>query len=191
MKSGSSVLRAAYKGFSLQVLDWQAIVEQNGPRVWQTAYRLLGDHTDAVDCFQETFLAALQISQAQQVRSFPALLMRLATTCAIDRLRERGRCHLRCSDLDNWEDVASEGPEPPVCIETQELGQRLRQALTQLAPLEASAFCLRYLNDMSYREIAKELKMTTSATGVLLHRAKAKLRERLEAGAIERDEIAL
>ena len=187
------MLRAAYKGFSLQVLNWQAIVEQNGPRVWQTAYRLLGSHADAADCFQETFLAALQVSQGQQVRSFPALLTRLATTCAIDRLRERGRCHLRCSDLDNWEweDVASEGPEPPACIETQELGQRLRQALTQLAPLEASAFCLRYLNDMSYREIAKELKMTTSAAGVLLHRAKAKLRHRLQAGAIERDEIAL
>jgi RNA polymerase sigma factor (sigma-70 family) len=57
--------------------------------------------------------------------------------------------------------------------------------LTELPPRQAQAFCLRYLNDMSYRQIAKELGIKTNAAGVLLHRARAKLRESFELSAKE------
>jgi len=33
------------------VYDWQLIVNEQGPLVWQTAYRLLGNEADAADCF--------------------------------------------------------------------------------------------------------------------------------------------
>ena len=71
----------------LQVIDWQKIIKKHGPSVWKTAYRLLGDCTDAADCFQETFICALEVSRRQHVRNFSALLARLATSRAIDRLR--------------------------------------------------------------------------------------------------------
>jgi RNA polymerase sigma-70 factor (ECF subfamily) len=75
----------------LQVIDWQIIIEKHGPAVWQTAYRLLGNYEDASDCFQETFICALKVSNRQRVKNFPALLVRLATTRAIDQLRRRIR----------------------------------------------------------------------------------------------------
>ena len=50
--------------------DWPAIVRRHGPTVWRTAYRLLNDHADAADCFQETFLSALEMSRRQKVPSF-------------------------------------------------------------------------------------------------------------------------
>ena len=67
----------------MQVIDWQMIVKKHGPAVWQTAYRLLGNHADAADCFQETFVSALKVSRKQRVRNFPALLVRPVTTQAI------------------------------------------------------------------------------------------------------------
>ena len=73
----------------MQVIDWQGIVKKHGPLIWQTAYRLLGNHADAADCFQETFVSALQFSRRQRVRNFSALLAWLATARAIDRLRQR------------------------------------------------------------------------------------------------------
>lgn len=69
------------------MIDWQIIIKEHGPVVWQTAYRLLGNHADAADCFQETFVSALEFCQHQRVRNFSALLARLATTRAIDQLR--------------------------------------------------------------------------------------------------------
>jgi RNA polymerase sigma-70 factor (ECF subfamily) len=164
----------------LQVVDWQAVVEKHGPIVWQTTYRLLGNHADAADCFQEAFVGALEISRRQRVRSFPALLVRLATARAIDKLRQRVRrpnCHVDSADLAT---LPSTTPEPVQQAEQHELAARLRNALGQLAPQESQAFCLRYFNDMNYRQIAEELGMETNAMGVMLHRAKAKLRDYLQ-----------
>ncbi|MEJ2703700.1 MAG: sigma-70 family RNA polymerase sigma factor, partial [Sedimentisphaerales bacterium] len=73
------------------MVDWNTIIEEHGPAVWQTAYRLLGNHADASDCFQETFVSALGFCRRQRVRNFPALLARLATARAIDQLRRRFR----------------------------------------------------------------------------------------------------
>jgi len=42
--------------------DWREVVEQHGQVVWQTVYRLLGNHAEhASDCFQKVFLDAVQV----------------------------------------------------------------------------------------------------------------------------------
>ncbi len=162
------------------MIDWQVIIEEHGPAVWQTAYRLLGNSADAADCFQETFVSALQFTRRRRVRNFSALLRRLATARAIDRLRRRFRRANLCSALADSPDAPSTNPGPVQAAQQRELTDGLRESLSKLAPREAEAFCLRYLNDMSYRQIADELGVTTNAAGVLLHRARAKLRESFE-----------
>jgi len=173
----------------LQVYDWQLITEKHGPRVWQIAYRLLGNHSDAADCFQETFLAALEVSRRQHVRSLPGMLARLATTRAIDKLRQRGREERHHAVTQETRPDSKYDGNPAERAETTELSRRLRQAIGELPPQEAKAFCLRYFSEMSYRQIAKELKIKTGAAGVLLHRAKARLRENLATEAIPVDEV--
>lgn len=164
-----------YRENCLQAVDWQVIVKRHGPIVWQTAYRLLGNYADAADCFQETFVCAVQIWRRQRVRNFPALLSRLATARAIDQLRQRTRrSHTATKPTDPLA-VPSCNPDPAQQLQTAELAEKLRKAITQLPQQQAEVFCLRYLNDMSYRLIAKQLGIKTSAAGVLLHRARAKL----------------
>ncbi len=46
--------------------DWSQILKEHGDIVWRTVSRLLIDGTDAADCFQETFIAALEFSRNQQ-----------------------------------------------------------------------------------------------------------------------------
>jgi len=169
----------------LQVYDWQAIVNEQGPLVWQTAYRLLGNDADAADCFQETFLAAFEIAHAQRVRNLCGLLVRLATTRAIDRLRQRSRqvqhngAALTGADANN----ACVG-DPCAVAQQRELAAQLRQAIARLPPPESKAFCLRYVSGLSYRQIARELDISTNATGVLLHRVKRKLRKALQVAQV-------
>ena len=163
----------------MQVIDWQIIIEKHGAAVWQTAYRLLGNDSDAADCFQDTFVCALEVSQRQRVWNFSGLLTRLATTRAIDQLRQRFRQSKSCISAELTA-LSSKNPGPAQMAQQQELTARLRESLTQLPPQEAEVFCLRYLNDMSYRQIAKALGIKTNAAGVLLHRARAKLRQSFE-----------
>ena len=159
----------------MQVIDWQIIIKEHGPVVWNTAYRLLGNFADAADCFQDTFICALKVCESQKVRNFSALLTRLTTTRAIDQLRRRFRREQNNIILD--EGTVSSDSDPVKCVQQQELAVQLQKALAQLPLQEAQVFCLRYLNDMSYRRISKELNIKTNAVGVLLHRAKEKLRK--------------
>jgi len=182
----------------LQVIDWQLIIDKHGPTVWRIAYRLLGNHADAADCFQETFVSALQFCRRQHVRNFSALLARLATARAIDQLRRRFRRSSLAKGVSD--DAVSDAnraaqadlaavpcanPDPARKAQQQESVVRLRELLTQLPPREAQVFCLRYLDGMSYRQIAGALGINTNAAGVLLHRAKVKLRESFELSARE------
>jgi RNA polymerase sigma-70 factor (ECF subfamily) len=168
------------------VYDWQAIVNQHGPLVWQTAYRLLGNDADAADCFQETFLAALEISRAERIGNLCGLLVRLATTRAIDCLRRRSRRGRQAASSACGKDDGSNTCDPCTAAQQRELAGQLRDAIAHLPPPEGKAFCLRYLSNLSYRQIAQELDMSTNATGVLLHRVKAKLRDALEVAQINK-----
>jgi len=165
------------------VIDWQIIIKKHGPAVWQTAYRLLGNHADAADCFQETFVSALDFCRRHRVRNFSGLLARLTTTRAIDQLRRRFRRAQSETDFEDYSSVKSEYPCPSQHAQQKELTSMLRESLSELPPQEAQVFCLRYLNDMSYRQIAHELDIKANTAGVLLHRARAKLRKSFELSA--------
>lgn len=173
----------------METYDWQAVVKNQGPLVWQTAYRLLGDHADTADCFQETFAAAFEIASRQRVRNMAGLLVRLATMRAIDGLRRKSRREGHRAQAHRTHGTAGGGPDPLDEVEAQELSWKLREAIAQLAPQEGKVFCMRHLNEMSYRQIAKELNMKVNAVGVVLHRAKTRLRDALEAVRMEDEEV--
>jgi RNA polymerase sigma-70 factor (ECF subfamily) len=157
------------------MVDWEGIVERDGPAVWRTVYRLLGRRADAEDCFQETFLAALELWRREPVRHPRAALLRLATARAIDRLRWRYRQAGRETDAP-FDGVAHAGDGPSERAAANELSQRLRQALTFLPDKQADVFCLYALEGWSYSEVAEQLRISVEAVGVLLHRGRAKLR---------------
>jgi len=75
--------------------------------------------------------------------------------------------------------LVSQEADPRQEAEANELAERLRVALAQLPHDQADVFCLSCLDKLSYREIAERLNLTTNAVGVLLHRARQRLRELL------------
>ena len=175
----------------MQVVDWKIIIEKHGSIVWQTAYRLLGNHTDASDCFQETFICAFKVGQKQRIKNFPAFLSKLATTRAIDQLRKRFREAQNNTVNDYKEIVSHKNHDPANYIMKKELTLQLQKELAKLPLTEAQVFCLRYLNDMSYRQIAKELNIDTNTVGVFLYRAKEKLRKSFTALKNNKSEVIL
>jgi DNA-directed RNA polymerase specialized sigma24 family protein len=94
------------------MIDWASILAAHGSRVWRTVYRLLDHDADALDCYQETFLAALQIPQPQGIDDWSSFLVTLATRRAMDRLRQRYRSRTRCVALDAVPDPSREGDNP-------------------------------------------------------------------------------
>jgi RNA polymerase sigma-70 factor (ECF subfamily) len=161
------------------MVDWSHIVQQHGPLVWTTVYRLLRHDADAADCFQRTFLSALVLSRTQPIRNWPGLLQRLATARALETLRQRLRQAQRLQPLLADGAVPSSTPEPDQAAAVSELGDHLREALAELDARQAQVFCLICLDGLSYAETAEQLGLTVSHVGVLLNRARRGLRQRL------------
>ncbi len=156
--------------------DWDGILERHGRMVWRTAYRLLGRADEAQECLQETFLSAVQLSRRQRVRNWQALLRRLATARALDRLRARTRRERREENAAVLDTLADRRADPVETVQAADLASGLRKALAQLPPREAEVFALRFLEQMSYREIGRALGLKVNAVGVLLHQARDRLR---------------
>src|SRR5437588_8470688 len=156
--------------------DWSATVREFGPLVWRTAYRLLGNHADAADCFQRAFVSAVEVAAAGRVRNWPGLLRRLATARALEQLRQRRRAADRFAPLGDAPPPDPAAADPFDLAAAGELADRLRAALAALAPTQAEVFCLVCLDDLSYRDAADHLGITANHAGVLLTRARAALR---------------
>jgi RNA polymerase sigma-70 factor, ECF subfamily len=161
------------------MIDWNVLVRTYGAAVYGVAWRILGHAQDAEDVAQEVFAEASRQSNGMQVACWPALLRRMATCRAMDALRRR-RIAI---PLDRIE-LAGMSDDPPAVAAGHELQARLRTALAELAPREAEVFCLRYFEELSYRDIAESLGISPTAASTALYQA----RSRLEALLIEPDE---
>jgi RNA polymerase sigma-70 factor (ECF subfamily) len=159
-------------------IDWPVIVREQGPLVWRTAMRLLLNEADVSDCFQETFVSALEFAGRHRVANWAGLLQRIATARALDQLRRRMRERSRIMQPVT-EDVPWHGADPAQEAEAIELSDRLVAALATLPPTQSQAFCLRYLSGLDYAEIAKAMGISVSSAGGLIHRARAALEESL------------
>lgn len=158
----------------MEQTSWQNIMEEHGGLVWKVAYRLLGNEADAADCFQDVFLAAVKISRTQRIQNVPALMVRLTTTRAIDRLRGRTREH-QAKQRAGMHLRSLENHGPVHRAQQQELLENLRRALGQLPEAQAEAFCLKHFQNMSQKQIGRALGITANAAGVLVHRARVRL----------------
>lgn len=158
--------------------DWPGIVRDHGPLVWRVVYRLLSHEADAADCFQRTFLAAVELEAAEPVRNWEAALVRLATARALEQLRTRYRLRGRFVPLSG--EPAASGQEAARQVLADEFSDRLRVALTTIDPKQAEVFCQVYLEGRSNQQAAQALGITASYAGVLLQRARAALRQQLE-----------
>jgi len=165
--------------------DWKSIVRQYGQLVWHTAYRLVGNDADALDCFQEVFLGAVKVDRREPVGDWSALLRHLATARALDLLRRRYRRRDRIEPEVDPSVVISQEPGPRQEAEAGELAGRMRAALAELPAQQAEVFCLCRLDGMTYRDAATRLGVDTNQIGVLLHRACKRLRRQLASAGVD------
>jgi RNA polymerase sigma-70 factor (ECF subfamily) len=130
-------------------------------------------HADALDCYQETFLAAWRFAERQPVDDWAALLLSLATRRAVDCLRRRYR--RRVVALDSSSEPSSEADCPLRNVEAAELMARVRMGLARLPDKQADVFWLSCVEGLSHQRIADRIQVTPGEARVLLHRARMRL----------------
>lgn len=139
-------------------------------RVYGYCFYLLGDHHDAEDATERTFLAALGAIDGfrDEGASFRSWLFRIAHNELANSLRQRRR--RRTTPLEAHPEPMSDADPARLTGEADE-GRRLREAVSRLAGDRRQVIVLRFVDGLSSREIGAVLGRSEGAVRVLQHRA--------------------
>jgi RNA polymerase sigma-70 factor (ECF subfamily) len=160
------------------------LVEGYQTRVYNLAYRMLGNRDEAEEAAQEAFLRAYtHLHRYDPNRSFKTWLLSITSHHCIDRIRKR---HITWLPL--MEEIAvpmrfaNPSPNPEKIAIEHEREAHIQRMLNALSATDRAAITLRYWYDCSYEEIADALDLTVSAVKSRLYRARRTLAERVEQG---------
>jgi RNA polymerase sigma-70 factor (ECF subfamily) len=158
--------------------DWDALYADQLPRVYNYFRYRVGDGAVAEDLTSLTFEKAwvARNRYRRDLAAFSTWLMAIARNVAIDHYRRR-RDH---APLEAADHVAT-GDDPHRELERRESFDRLSRLLNALPERDQELVSLKYGAELTNRAIAKQLKLTETNVGTLLHRAVAKLRADWEA----------
>jgi RNA polymerase sigma-70 factor (ECF subfamily) len=149
--------------------------------VYSYSYYRVGNHHDAEDLTEQTFLQAYRhferARRESNGRPLRPWLIRIAHNLAANYHRDRSRRPTS----------ALESVEPPShphgtekVVEGREELRQVMDGLTGLPDDRREALIMRFALGMSNREIARALGRTDGATKVLIHRAIKQLEEQIE-----------
>jgi RNA polymerase sigma-70 factor (ECF subfamily) len=144
--------------------------------VFNVCYRILHEPGEAEDMAQETFIRAhARLGSFDPERPFGPWIRRVAANVCLNHLEAQRLT----TGLDDEKDLdESQGPEDQV--EVKERSAQIRRALASLPANYRAVVELRHYQEMSYDEIAGELKIPLSDVKSNLFRARKLLAEKLK-----------
>jgi RNA polymerase sigma-70 factor (ECF subfamily) len=165
-------------------LQFEAFMRDYQNMVFTTAYRLLADETEAQDIAQEVFLRAYE--RFAEIGGSPTVGGWLKTVtrnlCLNHLTRHRAR-RLLFSEMGSGDadagNPAEEFAAPDTLmpgIESAEQRGLLADALEKLPAAQRVPLVLHHLEDMSYDEIARSLKISLAKVRMDIHRGRLALR---------------
>lgn len=148
--------------------------------VYSYAFYSLGDHHDAEDATERTFLAALRGIGSFEDRgaTFRAWLFRIARNTIANSRRSRFRRRTAPLDALPEHPAAPDADPAGLTVRADEL-RAIRHALGALPEDRRQVVLLRFVEGLSARETGVVLDRSEGAVRVLLHRALRDLADRL------------
>lgn len=151
--------------------------------VYSYAYYRVGDHHDAEDLTEQTFLQAYRhFERAQREsrgRPLRPWLIKIAHNLAANLYRDRSR--KPSSPIDDTTSISTPRTTEEIVEGREELSHVLH-GVGKLPDDRREALIMRFALDMDNREIARALGRSEGATKVLIHRAIKQLEELLSEG---------
>jgi RNA polymerase sigma-70 factor (ECF subfamily) len=160
--------------------ELETLFEAHHDRVFRTAHRITGSPADAEDVLQTVFLRLVKGKESYDLsQNVEAYLSRAAINASLDLMRSRGRAKsVELSEADS-EALESKFQSPEAEHADRELQMLIRQAVARLGKTAGEMFVLRYYEGYENQEIAKMLDTSQMVVGVVLHRARTKLRKEI------------
>jgi RNA polymerase sigma-70 factor (ECF subfamily) len=158
---------------------FRVLVDRHQRVIYSLAFGMLGNAEEATDAAQETFVRAYaSLHRYKPNGHFGAWLRRIAVNLCLNQKRRPPTV-----SLDDVEEESCADDDPARIVLAKAQAQAVRRAMGGLPPEYRAVVVLRYLDGLSYRDIAQSLGVSVPTVETRLHRAKKMLQERL------RDEV--
>lgn len=167
---------------------FEQLVLRHQRRTFNVAYRILGDHDEALDLSQEVFMQAHRsLGQFRGEARFGSWLLAIAVNQCRNRLKSwKRRARSRHDSLSApigaaGSDLRRELPDPGTtafeALEGRQLEELVHEEMLHLDEEYRTVLVLRELQDVAYEEIARMLEVPIGTVKSRLHRGRTELRE--------------
>ncbi|GGL64493.1 RNA polymerase sigma factor SigW [Sporolactobacillus putidus] len=164
------------------------LVDRYKNSVFAICLRMVGNRQEAEDLSQETFIRAYKhIDQFDNDRNFSTWLFRIATNLSIDSLRRKKPSVSLDAELPGAEGLALKellsGGEtmPDEQIVRAEMEKIIQHEISLLPEKYRSAVILKYIEDLSLKEISEIMGIPVGTVKTRIHRGREMLRKHMAA----------
>jgi len=163
---------------------FRALLARYHTSIFRLSYYWAGNRDDALDLCQECLVHLYKVlGQFDNRYRFHVWMYKVCTNRCINWLKANRRAretvpfsHLTEQALD----LPDKSPGPADSVFHMEVRQKLLEAVQALPEKYRVPITLRYLEDLSYKEIAAVMGITLKNVEIRIHRAKKMLHEQLK-----------
>ncbi len=163
------------------------LVHRYERQIFSMAYRLAGDYDEAADLAQEAFLRIYRmLDRYDPQKKFFSWMYRVAQNSCLNTLNKRPHNVIPVENAEEY--LAPEGSdaaqtastaEPEQNYLNRELRQNIDEAIAQLRDNYREVVYLRYIEDLSYQQIAEICGLPVSTIETRLFRGRKQLQKNL------------
>ncbi|WCN38715.1 RNA polymerase sigma factor [Aneurinibacillus uraniidurans] len=152
------------------------LLEEIEHSVYRTAFYIVGNEQDAMDASQEALIRIYtKIDTYQEKAKFSTWVQRIVTNVCIDKFRKKKET----ISIDQHELMLYDKQNVEQEVERAGMAVEVREAIKRLPDHQRTIVTLRYMQDLSYGEIAEVMNMPLNTVKSYLYRARQQLQELL------------
>lgn len=161
------------------------IVKRYKEQLLNFVYRFVGNQEEAEDIVQETFLRVYRKRKAyKRIAKFSTWIYTIAGNLSRTELRRRKRRKLFSVTDMGYEDrdyeISDEGYNPESQVEGKIQEEIIQKEINNLSPKFREVIILRDVQELSYEEISKIIKVPIGTVKSRVNRGRLKLQSRLK-----------
>lgn len=167
---------------------FEFLIHEYQKKVFNIAYRMIGNYDDASELAQEVFIKAYKsIRNFKGDSSFSTWIYKVTTNVCLDEIRKRKNKkvisldeEIEYKDGEVKRQIKDERPSPEKILENKQVRKAVEDSINELADDFKTVIVLRDVQGFSYEEISKMIDCPQGTVKSRINRARQSLKQILK-----------